>query len=118
MFRIASAMLAYRRVRFLVTTLGIGALFWLSIAQVGLLVGWCNTIAALIDEGTADLWVMAERTPAYDYGTLEPIMGDKTLFTHESSERKDLDVLQVIIDLGTDCQAPVGLQVDVVIETD
>jgi putative ABC transport system permease protein len=72
MFRIASAMLAYRRVRFLVTTLGIGALFWLSIAQVGLLVGWCNTIAALINEGRADLWVMAEHTPAYDYGTAIP----------------------------------------------
>ena len=50
--------------------------------------------------------------------SLEPIMGDKTLFTHGSSERKDLDVLQVIIDLGADCQAPVGLQVDVVIETE
>jgi HlyD family secretion protein len=48
--------------------------------------------------------------------SLEPIMGDKTVFTRGSSERKDLDVLQVIIDFGADFQAPIGLQVDVVIE--
>jgi HlyD family secretion protein len=47
---------------------------------------------------------------------LEHLMGNKTVFTRASSERKDLDVLQVLIDLGPDFQAPAGLQVDVKIE--
>jgi ABC exporter DevB family membrane fusion protein len=47
---------------------------------------------------------------------MEHMMGNKTVFTRASSERKDLDVLQVLIDLGPDFQAPAGLQVDVRIE--
>jgi multidrug resistance efflux pump len=49
-------------------------------------------------------------------GTLslvKQLMAPKTLFTRESSERKDLDVLQVFIDMPTDFSAPIGLQVDV-----
>lgn len=46
---------------------------------------------------------------------LEPIMGDKTVYTRASSERKDLDVMQVLIDPGPDFQALTGLQVDVTI---
>jgi multidrug resistance efflux pump len=46
----------------------------------------------------------------------ELIMGKKTVFTRASSERKDLDVLQVLIDMGPDFTAPAGLQVDVKIE--
>ncbi len=47
---------------------------------------------------------------------VEPVMGEKTVFTRASSERKDLDVLQVLIDMGPDFRAPVGLQVDVKIQ--
>jgi hypothetical protein len=47
---------------------------------------------------------------------LEHLMGNKTVFTRAASERKDLDVLQVLIDLGPEFQAPAGLQVDVKIE--
>lgn len=43
-------------------------------------------------------------------------MGNKTVFTQASSERKDLDVLQVLIDLGPNFRAPAGPQVDVTIE--
>jgi putative ABC transport system permease protein len=72
MGRIALAMLTHRRGRFAVAAAGVGTLFWLSIAQVGLLVGWCNTIAGPIRGSGADVWVMAEHTPAYDYGTPIP----------------------------------------------
>jgi HlyD family secretion protein len=48
--------------------------------------------------------------------SLEHMMGNKTVFTRASSERKDLDVLQVLIDLGPDFRAPAGLQVEVKIE--
>jgi hypothetical protein len=41
------------------------------------------------------------------------LMGNKTVFSHEASERKDLDVLQVLIDLPADFRAPLGLQVGV-----
>jgi hypothetical protein len=39
-------------------------------------------------------------------------MGTKIVFSHEPSERKDLDVLQVLIALP-ELDAPLGLQVDV-----
>jgi len=44
---------------------------------------------------------------------VEKIMGDKTVFTRASSERKDLNVLQVVIEMESGFSAPVGLQVDV-----
>jgi ABC exporter DevB family membrane fusion protein len=44
---------------------------------------------------------------------VEKIMGDKTVFTRASSERKDLHVLQVVIEMDPGFSAPVGLQVDV-----
>jgi HlyD family secretion protein len=53
-------------------------------------------------------------------GTVELIkrvMGNKTVFSHEANERKDLDVIQVLIDLPEDFIAPLGLQVDVDIRT-
>jgi len=47
---------------------------------------------------------------------VERIMGDKTVFTRASSERKDLHVLQVVIEMDSGFSAPVGLQVDVRIQ--
>jgi HlyD family secretion protein len=44
---------------------------------------------------------------------VEKVMGDKTVFTRASTERKDLNVLQIVIDMDSDFSAPVGLQVDV-----
>lgn len=44
---------------------------------------------------------------------VEKVMGKKSTFTRASSERKDLEVLQVVIDMGPGFQAPAGLQVDV-----
>jgi HlyD family secretion protein len=47
---------------------------------------------------------------------LKELMGNKTVFTREASERKDLDVLQVFITPKEPFQAPVGLKVDVEFE--
>jgi multidrug resistance efflux pump len=47
---------------------------------------------------------------------IKQLMGKKTVFTHDASERKDLDVLQVLIEMAPDFSAPLGLQVDVDIE--
>lgn len=44
---------------------------------------------------------------------LDKVMGDKTVFSRASSERKDLHVLQVLIEMEPGFSAPVGLQVDV-----
>lgn len=44
---------------------------------------------------------------------VERVMGDKALFSRSASERRDLHVLQVVVELGDDFTAPVGLQVDV-----
>ena len=44
---------------------------------------------------------------------VERVMGDKTLFNRSASERKDLHVLQVVVEMDDGFAAPVGLQVDV-----
>ena len=69
---LALRMIAHRKTRLFLTILGIAALFLLSSAQVGMLVGWCNTISAIIHNAEADIWVMAERSPAFDYGSPIP----------------------------------------------
>ncbi len=46
---------------------------------------------------------------------LEHIMGDKTVFTSASSERKDLEVLQVVLAMEPGFQCPSGLRVDATI---
>jgi putative ABC transport system permease protein len=71
-FRVAVAMMGHNRLRACFTVLGIAAAFFLAAAQFGLLVGWIRTNTALILHAGADLWVMAERTPAFDYGTAIP----------------------------------------------
>jgi HlyD family secretion protein len=40
-------------------------------------------------------------------------MGKKTVFSRVATERKDLEVIQVLVDLDEPLAAPVGLQVDV-----
>ncbi|MCI0463535.1 MAG: FtsX-like permease family protein [Gemmataceae bacterium] len=72
MVAIALKMLGHNKSRLFVTMAGIGVAFFLSAAQVGLLVGWCNTTSALIRHADADVWVMAQQTPAFDYGTAIP----------------------------------------------
>jgi putative ABC transport system permease protein len=65
-------MLLHNPSRLLLTTAGIGFAFFLAAAQLGLLVGWCNTNSALIRHAGVDVWVMAQQTPAFDYGTAIP----------------------------------------------
>jgi putative ABC transport system permease protein len=69
---IAWRMLANKRVRLLVTWSGLGVLFFLAAAQVGMLVGWCNSCSAIVRHSGVDVWVMTEQAPAFDYGTAIP----------------------------------------------
>ena len=46
---------------------------------------------------------------------VKDLMGKRTVFTRSCTERKDLDVVQVFVDMGTDFTAPAGLRVDVAI---
>jgi HlyD family secretion protein len=41
------------------------------------------------------------------------VMGKKTVFARSAAERKDLDVLEVLVEIDGTLVAPVGLQVDV-----
>jgi putative ABC transport system permease protein len=70
--RISVRSLAEKKVRLVAAIVGLGLLFFLAAAQVGLLVGWCNTTSAIIRHAKADVWVMAQKTPAFDYGTAIP----------------------------------------------
>jgi putative ABC transport system permease protein len=72
MGRIAWKMLCHKPLRLLLTWSGLGILFLLAAVQLGLLVGWCSTVSAIVRHADADVWVMAEQTPAFDYGTAIP----------------------------------------------
>jgi putative ABC transport system permease protein len=53
------------------TRLG-GAAIILAAIQLGLLVGWCHTVSAIVRHADADVWVMAEQIPVFDFGTAIP----------------------------------------------
>ena len=72
MFRIALKMLGNNLSQSLTTTVGIAVAFFLTSALTGVLVGWCNTTSAIVRHAGADVWVMAQQTPAFDYGTAIP----------------------------------------------
>ena len=69
---IALAMLFHNKARFASTVVGVTVAFFLSAAQVGLLVGWCNTTSAVVRNAGVDVWVMARHTSAFDYGIAIP----------------------------------------------
>jgi putative ABC transport system permease protein len=69
---LALKMLLYRPSRMAFAALGIGTVFLLSASQLALLVGWCKTIPAVVSHADADVWVMAEQTRAFDYGSPIP----------------------------------------------
>jgi putative ABC transport system permease protein len=72
MIGVAVKMLLHSKVRSISTLIGISVAFVLSAAQIGLMVSWCNTVSAIVRHANVDLWVMADRTPAFDYGTPIP----------------------------------------------
>lgn len=72
MSRVALQILSHRPARLAATIIGLGVLFLLSATQIGLMVGWCNTITAIPREAGVDIWVMARETPSFDYGTSIP----------------------------------------------
>lgn len=69
---VATKMLFHNHLRFAMTVIGIAIAFFLAAAQIGLLVGWINTNSAIIRHAGVDIWVMAEETRAFDYGTAIP----------------------------------------------
>jgi putative ABC transport system permease protein len=72
MMHLSSRMLLHQRARVIATTLGLGFLFFLSAAQVGVFVGWCYTTQLIINHSGVDVWVMAEHTTALEYGSPIP----------------------------------------------
>ena len=46
---------------------------------------------------------------------IKSIMGKKTVFSRSATERKDLDVVQVMIEMEPGFRAPIGLEVDVLL---
>ncbi len=63
---------------------------------------------------------LCAKAPAYRgrVSLVKGLMGKRTVFTRSSTERKDLDVVQVFIEMGADFAAPAGLRVDVAISVE
>jgi multidrug resistance efflux pump len=84
----------------------------------------CLRVRAEIDERYARKLHVGQRAVAFGRGLgtesfagqvaeVKPIMGKKTVFARTAQERKDLEVLQVLIDMVEGFSGPVGLRVDV-----
>ena len=51
---------------------GVTAGFVLALAQVGMMLGWIETSTLGIARAGADIWVVGEKSPAFDYGSPIP----------------------------------------------
>ena len=71
-----------------------------------------NQKAIIFGRGIGDAIVDGQLT------LIKGIMGPKTVFSGAASERKDLDIVQVLIDLPPDFYAPIGLHVEVDIQVE
>lgn len=69
LIRLSLSILKHRPIRTSLTCVGIAAAVFLSMAQIGLMVGWCDTTSAIIRNAGVDIWIVAKQTPAFDYGT-------------------------------------------------
>jgi putative ABC transport system permease protein len=65
-------MLAHDRVRLAATLVALAIAYLLCGTQMGLFVGWSSTTSAIVKHAGADLWLVAKKTPAFDYGTAVP----------------------------------------------
>ncbi len=85
-------------------------------------------VRAEVDERYVHLIALGQTVNVYGAGlgnaryqgtvaVVKQLMGKKTVFVNDAEERKDLDVMQVLIDLPAGFRAPIGLQIDVEIET-
>lgn len=72
LLKIAYCTLLHKKARLAFTLLGLATLFLLSAAQVGLLIGWVNTITGVMAHTDVDVWVMAVNAVSWDYGTSIP----------------------------------------------
>ena len=88
MLQIAIRMLFHKRGRFLVTAAGMVSLFLLSTCQLGMLVGWCNTVSALILRSEADVWVV--RANAYTQAALAELMRTRGIDLANQSKNSKL----------------------------
>ncbi len=70
--RLTLAIFLHRKTRLALTIMGVAVAFFLAAAQFGLLVGWIHTNIALLNHAGVDLWIIAEKAPAWDYGTAIP----------------------------------------------
>lgn len=59
---------------------------------------------------------LGERRYHGQIALVKGLISTKTVFSRSASERKDLDVLQVLIDMPEEFRAPLGLQVDVAVQ--
>jgi len=69
---IAWKMQVSHRGKMLASTVGVAAGFFLTMAQVGMMMGWIDTSTLAIQRAKVDLWVVGMKSPAFDYGSPIP----------------------------------------------
>lgn len=69
---IAWKMQVAHRGKMLASGIGVAAGFFLTMAQIGLMMGWIETCTLMIDRAGVDLWVIGVKSPAFDYGSPIP----------------------------------------------
>ena len=71
-FLIAWKMQLAHRGKVLASGIGVAAGFFLTMSQIGLMMGWIDTCTLMITRAKVDLWVVGMKSPAFDYGSPIP----------------------------------------------
>lgn len=71
-FLLVRRMAGAHRGKVVAAGVGVTAGFVLALAQVGMMLGWIETSTLAITRAQADLWVVGEKSPAFDYGSPIP----------------------------------------------
>lgn len=71
-FLIAWKMQVANRGKVLASGIGVTAGFFLTMTQIGMMMGWIETCTMMIQRANVDLWVVGVKSPAFDYGSPIP----------------------------------------------
>jgi putative ABC transport system permease protein len=69
---IAWKMQLANRGKVLASGVGVSAGFFLTMAQIGMMMGWIETCTMMVERAGVDLWVVGVKSPAFDYGSPIP----------------------------------------------
>jgi putative ABC transport system permease protein len=118
--------LVHDRIRFAITLVGIAFSTILMGIQLGMLLNFVHTISTIVDHAGADLWITAEGVPSVDLATpqqerrryqamaADGVASAESYMLHFGFLKRPDGVRQIVVVIGVDPDAEMGLPFDLV----